>query len=66
MNYNEQTRKILSEQLISCEDNENIFIPLVKDSSGSIFRLVTDAYYLGLINGKQAERNKRHKQVTEV
>jgi hypothetical protein len=65
MNYNEQTRKILGKQKFSSEDNENIFKPLVKDSD-SIFRLVTSAYYLGLINGKRSERSKQKQQVLEV
>lgn len=58
MRYNEETRKILGKQKFSDKDNENIFKPLVKDSD-SIFRLVTSAYYLGLINGKRAERARR-------
>lgn len=58
MFYDEKAKKILKEQMIRCEDNDRILTPIVKESD-SLFRIVVDAYNLGVINGKQAERARR-------
>jgi hypothetical protein len=57
MNY-EKAKMILGEQLISQELWDNILGPIIKESD-SLFKIASNAYNLGVINGKQAERARR-------
>ena len=57
MNY-KQAEKILGEQLISQELLDSVLRPIIKESD-SLFKMVSNAYSLGVINGKQAERARR-------
>ena len=65
MNYNENTKKILGEQKISCEDHNNILTSIIRETD-SLYQIVVHAYYLGLINGKQAERTRRAQRYLPV
>ena len=59
MNYNEKVKSILGYQEAKQGDVDNIIIPLINSSKHSLYLLAVDLYYLGVINGKQAERARR-------
>lgn len=57
MKFNEQTKKIINQQM-----NSNDIVDAVTaiiEAEDSLTAIALNAYHLGLINGKRAERSRR-------
>ncbi len=57
MKFNEQTKKILNQQMNSDEIMDNI--GSIIENENSLIVIALNAYHLGLINGKRSERSRR-------